>query len=143
MSETVARNSGSLERELLSIVVGLIAAVLVIISLEPVLQKLYPVLQLNPLDASAQGGRAVDSLPAASLLLLLVAYALASFVGGLASSLTAGKAKALPAVVTGLVLMIAGSYGVMVVYQPLWFRAASFLTYPMAYVGYLVTRKSA
>ena len=43
---------------------------------------------------------------------------------------------------TGAILMIAGTYGLLVVYQPLWFRAASLLTYIMAYVGYLILRKS-
>jgi hypothetical protein len=137
-----AVESGSLERGLGSIVVGLVAAVLVIISLEPVLERFYPVAELNPLEAAEQVGPSTVSLPTLSFVLLLAAYALASLVGGLATALTSDRTKAWPSIVTGLILMIAGSYGVMAVSQPLWFRAASFLTYPMAYLGHLIVRKT-
>ena len=141
MPDKAERDSGSLERGLGSIVVGLVAAALVIISLGPILQRLYPVPGLNPLEASAELREQASSLPRMSFILLFAAYALASLLGGIATSLTSGRRHGWPVVVTGLVLMIAGTYGVMVVYQPLWFRAASFLTYPMAYLGHLVVRK--
>ena len=108
--------------------VGLVAASLVIISIEPVFQKFYPVPELNPLRAAQQLQQVSDSLRPMSFLLLLGAYALSSLVGGLASTLTSGRGKSWPAVITGVVLMIAGTYGLLVVYQPLWFRAASLLT---------------
>ena len=114
-----ARDSVSLEKGLISMVVGLVVAVLVIMGIAPVLQRFYPAPELNPLRVSA-------SLPLASLLLLLAAYALASFVGGLASSLTSGGTKPWPAVGTGLVLMIAGTFGVMSGAQPLWFGQRAF-----------------
>ena len=136
------RDSGSVERGLVSVVVGLVAASLVIISLGPVFQSFYPVPELNPLRAAQQLQQVSDSLRPMSFLLLLGAYALSSLVGGMASTLTSGRGKRWPPVVTGVILMIAGTYGLLVVYQPLWFRAASFLTYPMAYVGYLILRKS-
>jgi hypothetical protein len=120
--------------------VGLVAASLVIISLEPVLQIFYLVLELNPLRAAQQLRQVSSSLQPMSYLLLLGAYALSSLIGGLASTLTSGRGKSWPAVITGLILMIAGTSGLLAVYQPLWFRAASLLTYPMAYVGYLTIR---
>lgn len=54
--------------------------------------------------------------------------------------MASGRCKSWPAVITGLILMIAGIYGLLAVYQPLWFRAANLLTYPVAYVGYLTFR---
>ena len=141
MTERMAEGRGvtTLEKGLAAIVVGLVAAVVVIISLEPALQKINPVLELNPFEAEQ---RAAESLPRTALLLLLGVYAAASFIGGIASSLTSGRTQSWPALITGLVLMIAGTYGVMVVYQPLWFRLSSFLTYPMVYAGHLVVRRS-
>jgi hypothetical protein len=121
--------------------VGLVAAVLVIIVLAPVLQNLYPRLDVNPLQV--EGAPLADSLPPTSLMLLLGAYALASFIGGFAASLTAGRTSAWPAIVTGVILMVAGSYAVLGVPDVLWFWAASFLTYPLAYLGHLLVRKSA
>ena len=135
-------STGSLERGLLGIVVGAVAAALVVIALGPLLQRLYPV-DINPLKVAESLQQAPDSLPPLSFALLLAAYAFASFVGGLATSLTVGRVERWPAVVTGIVLMIAGTFGVMAVSQPAWFRAASFLTYPMAYVGHLLVRRSA
>ena len=38
--------------------------------------------------------------------------------------------------------MIAGTFGVWAVYQPLWFHGVSFLAYPMAYLGHLAVRKA-
>ena len=136
------RDSGSVERGLVSVVVGLVAASLVIISLGPVFQSFYPVPELNPLRAAQQIQQVSDALRPMSFFLLLGAYALSSLVGGMASTLTSGRGKRWPAVITGVILMIAGTYGLLVVYQPLWFRAASLLTYTMAYVGYLILRKS-
>ena len=140
--EGVDPDTGSVERGLASVVVGLVAASLVIIGLGPVFQRFYPVPELNPLRAAQQLQEVSDALRPGSFLLLLGAYALSSLVGGLASTLTSGRSKSWPALITGVVLMIAGTYGLLVVYQPPWFRAASLLTYPMAYVGYLVLRKS-
>jgi hypothetical protein len=131
-----------LERGLVSTVVGLVAAVLVIVSLEPLLQKLYPLLDVAPVDAAGALARRTGSMPTSSLLLVLGAYALASLVGGFAASLTFRRRRAWPAVTTAVVLMIAGSYAVLVGHQPLWFQAASFLTYPMAYLGHLAVRAS-
>ena len=144
MTETGAelREPGSLERGLLAIVVGLIAAVLVIVSVEPLLRRLYPIPELNPLRSAEEVARASASLPTTTAVLLLVAYALASLVGGFACSLTYARRAAWPVVTMAVVLMIAGSSGVMAVYQPFWFRAASFLTYPMAWVGHLLVRKA-
>jgi hypothetical protein len=143
MSEAIERRAGSLEWELVSIVVGVVSAALVIIALNTFLGRVFPVPGLNPLQPVEELRSQVAALPRTSWILLLVAYAFASFVGGLAASLTAGRILARPALVTGLILMIAGTYGVMVVYQPLWFRAVSFLTYPMAYVAHLLIRRRA
>ena len=134
-------DSASIERGLASIVVGVVAAALFVIALGPVLERLYPVPGLNPLEASDELRERVSSLPRMSFILLFAAYALASLIGGTATSLTSGRTLKWPVLTTAFVLMIAGTYGVMAVYQPFWFRAASFLTYPMAYLGHLVARK--
>jgi hypothetical protein len=141
MTDVRERKAGSLEWELVSIVVGVVSAALVIIALNTFLGRLYPVPGLNPLQPVEELRSQVAALPRTSYFLLLGAYAFASFVGGLAASLTAGRTHARPALVTGLILMIAGTYGVMVVYQPIWFRAVSFLTYSMAYLAHLLIRR--
>jgi hypothetical protein len=125
----------SLERGLASVVVGLVVAAVMIIAVEPTLRSFYPVPQ------AGSGAQPDQSRFTVSLLWGL--YAAASLVGGGAATLISGRLKSWPALTTGLVLMIAGTFGVLTVYQPLWFRLASFFTFPMAYLGFLVVRKSA
>lgn len=139
MEELVPKN---LEKGLVAAVVGSVAAVVVVISLEPSLRGLYP-LPATDSQASERFGQLVGSLPFTTLLLLLGFFAIVSLIGGMVSSLAFGGTRSWPALVTGLVLMIAGTYGVMSVYHPLWFRLASFLPYSMAYVGHLLIRRVA
>jgi hypothetical protein len=143
MPESGERRGGSLEWGLVSIVVGVVAAALVVIALNTVLGRLYPVPGLNPLQPVDELRSQVDSLPRTGYVVLLAAYAVASLVGGLAASITARRTHVWPVLATGVILMVAGTYGVMAVFQPLWFRAASFLAYPMAMVGHLIIRRKA
>jgi hypothetical protein len=132
----------TLERGLASVLVGLVAAAVLIISLEPALRSLYPVPQPDGRSAD-QVREAMAALPRFTFILVWALYAGASLVGGIASTLISGRVKKWPALTTGLVLLVAGTFGVLAVYQPLWFRLASLLTYPMAYLGYLTVRKPA
>lgn len=100
--EGVDPDTGSIERGLASVVVGLVAASLVIIGLGPVFQRFYPVPEFNPLRAAQQLQEVSDALRPGSFLLLLGAYALSSLVGGLASTLTSGRSKSWPALITGV-----------------------------------------
>ena len=131
----------SLERGLASVVVGLVAAALMILGLEPGLRSLYPVPEAGAGLSAEQYRRMMETLPRSTFLLLWGLYAGASLVGGVASTLISGRIKSWPALLTGGILMIAGIFSVLTVYQPVWFRIASLFTYPMAYAGYLVVRK--
>ena len=133
----------SVERGLAAVVVGLVVATVLIISFEPALRQLYPVPDPSAGLTGEQYRQMMDALPRFTFMILWGLYAVASLVGGLASTLFSGRIKSWPALTTGLVLMIAGTVAVLSVYQPLWFRLASFLTYPMAYLGYLAVRKPA
>ena len=132
---------GSLERGLGSVLVGLVVATLVIITVEPALRRFYPIPPSAEGLSAEEFRRAMDALPRLSFLLLLGLYAVASFSGGLAATLTAGRITRWPALATGFVLMVAGAISVITVYQPVWFRLASFLTYPLAYLGYAAARR--
>src|SRR5688572_27069990 len=133
----------SLERGLASVVVGLVVAAVMIIAAEPTLRSFYPTPEAGSALSPEQSQAMMESLPRFTFTLLLGLYGVASLVGGLAATLISGRIESWPALTTGLVLMIAGTFGVLTVYQPLWFRLASFFTFPMAYLGYLAVRKSA
>lgn len=90
------------------------------------------------------GVHALHAMPfsAALLTLLLVNYMVCSFLGGILSTLVAGRISAIPAIVIGIVLTLAGLYNVINLPQPLWFFVANLLVYlPFSYAGYLVVRK--
>jgi hypothetical protein len=133
----------SLERGLASVVVGLVVAAVMIITVEPTLRSFYPVPQPGPGLSVERSQEMMASLPRFTFTLLWGLYAGASLVGGVAATLISGRVKSWPALTTGLVLMVAGTFGVLTVYQPLWFRLASLFTFPMAYLGYLMVRKTA
>jgi hypothetical protein len=133
----------SIERGLAAVVVGLVVAAVTVIAVEPALRRFYPILEATPGLSVEESREILESLPRVTFVLLWGLYALASLIGGIAATLIAGRTQSWPALLTALVLMIAGTFTVVTVYQPLWFRFASFFTYPMAYLGYLAVRRQA
>lgn len=130
-----------LERGLAAVVVGLVTAAVLIVALEPALRQLYPVPVVDPTSAPEQYRSTMDAQPPVTFILLWMLYAVGSLAGGIAASLTSGRTRSWPALATGGVLAVAGTFGVLTVYQPLWFRVVSFLAYPLAYVGHVAVRK--
>jgi hypothetical protein len=131
----------SLERGLGAVLVGLITAAVMVISIEPSLRRFYPVPPADGGLSAEQYQQMMTALPRQAFGLLWGLFAVASLGGGLAATLVSGRTKSWPALATGAVLLVAGTFTAMTVYQPLWFRAASFLTYPLSYLGYLAIRK--
>ena len=74
--------------------------------------------------------------------LLLVNYAVASFIAGLTATLIARRNTMRPAIVVGIVLTLAGLYNVLFLPHPLWFALVNLLVYlPFTFIGYLLVRK--
>jgi hypothetical protein len=129
---------------ILPVVVGAIAGMLLIKVGENQLEKLYPLpagIDNNNIDALAT---AIAAMPKAAFELLLLNYAISSFVAGLAATLMAGRTFARPAVIVGIILTLGGLFNVITFpKQPIWFSVSNLLVYlPLAVIGYLAGRKA-
>ncbi len=83
-----------------------------------------------------------DMMPSAAFVLLLVVYAVCSLGGGVASSLIAGRTTAVPAVIAGVLLTLAGAYNMAHFAHPALFSVAAVVIYlPCCYAGYMLVRR--
>lgn len=112
-------------KHILPVVVGAMSAMILIRLCESGVHALYPM-----------------PFSTAVLALLLVNYMVCSFIGGIISTLVAGRISAIPAIVIGIVLTLAGLYNVINLPQPLWFSIVNLLVYlPFSYAGCKVVQK--
>ncbi len=128
----------------LPVVVGVIAGMLLIKLGENLVGKLYPLpagIDQNNVEALA---KAVAAMPKAAFELLLLNYAISSFVAGLAATLVAGRTMMRPAVIVGVIMTLGGLFNVLTFpKQPVWFSVSNLLVYlPFAIVGYVTVRKT-
>ena len=128
----------------LPVVVGTIAGMLLIKLGEDQLQHLYPLpagIDRNNVEALAN---AIAGMPKAAFELLLLNYAISSFVAGLAATLVAGRKMMGPSVVVGIILTLSGLFNVITFpKQPVWFSVSNLLIYlPFSLLGYLTVRKT-
>jgi len=78
----------------------------------------------------------VESLSVESLLIVILARAVGSFLGGLVTSLIASENKIESALITGIVLLIAGLINLISTPHPWWFWVLGLAVYlPGAYLG--------
>ncbi|MFN6964194.1 MAG: hypothetical protein ACK4S4_10575 [Pyrinomonadaceae bacterium] len=82
------------------------------------------------------------SLPPSGYVMMLVGYVIGSFAGGwMATKVAQARTTPAFALIVGVLLMLVGvaKFFVLLPGQPMWFIAASMITYiPLAYLGYLV-----
>jgi hypothetical protein len=129
---------------ILPVVVGAMAAMMLMTLGEYFIGKQYHL----PADIDTSNKNlleaAIRDMPAAAFVSLLVNYAIASFIGGLAAALVAGRIAMRPSIIVGIVLTLAGLFNVLSLKHPLWFTIVNLFIYvPFAYFGYLVVRKRA
>ena len=131
-------------RYVLPVVVGTIAGMLLIKLGEDQLQKLYPLpagIDKSNVEALAN---AIAGMPKAAFELLLLNYAISSFIAGVAAALVAGRKMMGPAVVVGIILTLGGLFNVITFpKQPVWFSVSNLLVYlPFSLLGYVTVRKT-
>jgi hypothetical protein len=126
-------------KRILPVLVGVISAMILIALGEAILGMLYPL----PASAGADNmAKAIAQMTSNEFMLLLVNYAICSFLAGIITSLVAKRTAAMPAIVVGIVLTIAGLCNVISFRQPLWFDVLNLVVYlPFVYAGYLAVRR--
>ncbi|MEJ7624903.1 MAG: hypothetical protein WKF34_12995 [Pyrinomonadaceae bacterium] len=132
-------------RKILAVIVGIIAALAVIMIVQMMNALIVPPPPAEVMNDAGRLAAYMVAMPTAAYIVVLIGYVLGSFAGGFIvtkMSRKVGGSQTL-AVVIGVVLMIAGilNFFILVPGQPIWFVAASLLSYvPLAWLGYRVAR---
>jgi hypothetical protein len=128
-------------KKILAALLGTAAATAVIFAIESLSHRLYPPpAGLNVREPAALKAF-IATLPIGAFLMVLLAYALGSLVGGMVATLIAGRGTSRPALFVGGLLMLFGVMDLVVIPHPLWFVIVSLLIYvPCAWLGSRLVR---
>ena len=129
-------------RKILAVIVALIAATAIIMASQMIATAAAPTYPKNFEYMSADERRAyISSLPTMVFAIVLVGYIVAAFVGGFVAQKMGRRWSSGPtlSLIVGIFLLLGGiaNFFFMVPGQPIWFAAASLISYiPMALLGY-------
>jgi hypothetical protein len=123
-------------KNILSVVLGLAASSFIIFALEVLGHIIYP----PPTDLDINNMEALkaftSSAPAIVFVLVIIAYAVGSFIGGLVAAAIAAQNKMTKAITVGGILMGLGAYNLFMIPHPVWTILISiFLFIPCSYLG--------
>jgi hypothetical protein len=123
-------------RSIAAVVIGVIAALVIITLAQMLTVRLYPMTAgVNPQDQSAMIAW-IQQLPAAALVIVLCGWALGAFVGGFISGKFDRAAWARQAVVIGILLLAAGVWNMTQIPYPIWMWVGAFVVFvPAAWAG--------
>lgn len=124
--------------------IGLTVAIVLIFVLETFGHSIYPPPQGVDLTDKDVLAEMIKNAPIGALLIVVAAYFVGSFVGGLIAQLINRHAKLIDALVVGFILMIFGIFNLTSIPHPLWMVVLGILVFiPGAYIGgKLVKRKN-
>ena len=122
-------------RALLATVAGLAVAALMIGLLESIGHSMYPPPEgLDPYGDPEGFARAVEQMPAGTLIVVLLAWALGTFTGSWLAARIVGRA--FYGFLVGGVMMLGGITNVISIPHPWWFTVAGIVLFlPAAYAG--------
>ncbi len=128
---------------ILPIVAGVMSGMMVQAFGEKGIHSLYPPPSDISLDNTEQLKTFIAHLPIAAFVLLLANYAVSSLISGGVATLIIGRQTAVPAIVAGCLITLAGIFNVaMIPEQPVWFSIASLIIYfPFTMLGYVLAKE--
>jgi hypothetical protein len=114
-------------RKILAVVLGIVAAVIIIIAIEALGHAIYP----PPGDLDITNREAMEAyvagLPLAALLFVMVAWIAATFAGGLLACFIAKQMPLIYASIVGVLVLLGTIINLMSIPHPLWFSIISVL----------------
>jgi hypothetical protein len=126
-------------RGFFGVVAGLIASWLPVMAAETIAHRLFPPPQGTDMADMAKVKLYVASLPMAAFLLVLLGWAIATLIGTSVGA-RIGRHPACGYIV-GAMLLAAGVANAVMIPQPLWFSAVSFLLFiGLTFVGVALTQ---
>ena len=127
-------------RAITGVIVGFLAAAIVVGILEAAGHAIYPpppgIDLYNPEDLKS----IIDKLPRGALIMVLLAWAAGSFAGGLVATLIASR-RTVPAIIVGCLQLLCGAATMLMIPHPAWFVVTSVvILIPSAWLGALVAK---
>ena len=128
-------------RNIIALLAGIIIGMLTIASIEYLGQDLFPTPVSLVLDEEMYlTDKAYEMIPLPSMLMVLLAYMLGSFVAGFTSTFI-GRRKSL-ALLSGFIFLLGGLLYILLIPHPLWFIIISLALFiPFALFGGFVAEK--
>lgn len=116
-----------MKRKIFAVVLGVIAAVVLIIAIEALGHSLYPLPEgLDITDTDAMKAY-VMTLPIAALLIVMASWIVATLVGGLLACFIARETPLIYAAIIGGLVLLGTIINLMSLPHPLWFSITSVL----------------
>jgi hypothetical protein len=116
----------------LAVVAGAISAFILVWAVDAIGHQFYaPPVGLDLSDTD-QLGQYIAGLPVGAFLFVLLAWVVATFVGGLVACVIAGTRPLLFAGIIGGVILIAGLANMLTIPHPLWFAIVAIVAIPAA-----------
>jgi len=114
-----------MQRKILAVVAGTLAAVILIIAIESLGHAVYPVPDDIDFTDRAAVRAYTDSLPLGALLFVMAAWLLATFGGGVLASAIARKRPLVYCAITGGLVLVGTIMNLLSIPHPLWFSLVS------------------
>lgn len=131
-------------RRILSVILGLVIAMIIIRGFEMINHRLYPF--PSGMDTADQNQMAafVKTLPAAAFIILLTGWAAGSFVCGMTIALISKSRSNTAPYLAGLALLTAGIVNIFMFDQPVWFTVIGIILFiPATLLGHALFRPKA
>jgi hypothetical protein len=116
-----------MKRKIFAVVLGVIAAVVLIIAIEALGHSLYPLpASIDVTDTDAMKAY-VTTLPVTALLIVMAAWIVATLVGGLLACFIARETPLIYSAIIGGLVLLGTTINLMSLPHPLWFSITSVL----------------
>lgn len=128
-------------RNILAVIAGIVIATLVSTGIETINDQLHPFPpELDPTN-HYELSEYLKHRPAPALVVVLIGWAIGSFLGGFTARLITRKPNPAPAYITGLFLMSAGVVTLFLYPYPTWYIISGLLVFiPLTLLGYHLGR---
>ena len=122
-------------RKILSVIAGLVTGFILIMLVETISHKIYPPPKVD-FSNSEILKKLMHEAPVGALLLIVAAWAVGSFGGGMVATLVSKELKPVYALIVGALLTLAGLGNLLMLPHPAWMWVGLTVFIPFAFIGY-------
>ena len=123
-----------MSRSLMAAFAGTLSAIIIIMFVEMLGHQAYPLPKGIDINDTVAMQKHIDNLPMTAFLIVLAGWGLGTFTGTWLAVRIAGKDNGRPALLVGLILLIAGITNMIMLPHPGWFWFLGIAVFPLATV---------